>query len=165
MSFIKASSILVPSNAPAENPAIFLNSVTPLYEACGYPQPSLPAPGVWTLLDLTPSGVPSNAVAVDLRGILIITDGSGTIVSDLAVAFQKPGGPLTPANYVEQTIGIGSSGGARTNADCICPCLNGCIEWSWYRGSYGEWPTGPIAPYPTGAAYGLNISVQAVYLP
>lgn len=143
-----------------------MNTVTPLYEVCGVPQATLPPAGVWQTIDLKPLGVPTNAVAVDVRGILIITDGSGTAIGDLACAFQVPGGPYTPASYCMQTCSVLSTGGARSNASAVVPCVNGEIDWAWYRGnSNGEWPSNPIAAYPQGAAYGINLTLHAVYLP
>jgi hypothetical protein len=103
---------------------------------------------------------------VDIGGILIITDGTGSNIADLAVAFHRPGGLLVPLNYVGQAIATLSAGGQRTNGRWVAPCVNGCIEWAWCRGDVDQWPDKPLTPaYPEGAAYGLNLTVQAIYLP
>ena len=167
MAWQAAGAVLVPVKSPVENNVIFLNTVANIFEACLVKQPSLPPPNVWQHLDLTPLGVPTDALAVDIRGFLIITDGTGTGAADLAVAFQAPGAGTNPANYDLQTIAVGPTSGSRVVESAIVPCINGAIEWAWLRGDNyaGEFPAGAIPTYPTGAGYAMNLSAQAVYMP
>lgn len=168
MAWNQSTKTLVPVSSQLEHPAIFLSSYDNSFYACGVKQADFPAPNQWHDLDLTPLGVPTNALAVLLIGFMIITDGSGTGIADLAAAFQAPGGPFTPASYCEQTMGTTPSGGARTIAPALVPCVNGAIEWAWLRGDNskaGEWPDGPLPAYPVGATYGLNICVAQVFMP
>ena len=164
MNLLRATSTFIP--AAYEN-ALFVSSVGPKwYEICGVAQPNLPAPGQWHLVDLKPAGVPANAVAVDLRGILVITNGTNSGDTSIGVGFQMPGGKSPVGNYVMQTCAEGQAGGSRSNAAAIVPCVNGCVEWYWARGNVGEWPYGPLkAQYPAGASYGFNLDVHAIYLP
>lgn len=168
MAWLPAGPNLLISDSPYLAPhTLFINSATNTYQICGVVQPALPSPGVWHTIDLTPIGVPINAVAVDLRGVLIITDGANSADTSLALSFQIPGGVQSVANYEMQTCAELSTGGSRSTASVICPCVNGCIQYSWYRGnSTGEWPANPlVSAYPIGASYGFNLNVQAVYLP
>jgi hypothetical protein len=166
MAWQTATKILIPVKSPGEHNAIFLNTVANIFQACSI-KGKMPSPNVWQHLDLTPLGVPANALAVDVRGFLIITDGAQTGAADLAVAFQAPGAGTNPANYHMQTIGIGSTGGSRAIESSIVPCINGAIEWAWLRGDNykNEFPAAAIPAYPTGAGYALNLSTQAIYLP
>jgi hypothetical protein len=164
MTFLTSTSILTPDHFL---PAIFVSSVGPVwYEVCGVSKPNLPAPGVWNHADLKPIGVPANAVAVDLRGILIITDGANSGDTSIGVGFQTPGDSKPVGNYAMQTCAVGPTGGSRSNGSAIVPCVNGCIQWFWYRGNVGEWPANPLlAQYPAGASYGFNLDIHAIYMP
>lgn len=145
---------------------LFINTATNVYMLNGVKQPAIPPPGVWQNVDFTPSGVPSEAVGLLLSGIMIITDGAKSQDTSVAACFQSPGAGNDPLQYETQTIAVGPSGGSRSNAQAIVPCVNGCIDFSWLRGnSNGEWPKGPIPAYPTGAAYGFNFNIQAVFMP
>lgn len=128
--------------------------------------PNLPSAGQWHTIDLTPVGVPVEAVAVVLSGILIITDGSNSFDTGVGVGFRKPGTTRAVGNYVMQACAIGPSGGARSNGQAVVPCTNGCIDWFWYRGnSNGEWPANPLAAqWPTGASYGFNLTIQEILI-
>jgi hypothetical protein len=131
MTFLTSTSVLTSDHFL---PAIFVSSVGPVwYEVCGVSKPNLPAPGVWNHADLKPIGVPANAVAVDLRGILIITDGANSGDTSIGVGFQTPGDSKPVGNYAMQTCAVGPTGGSRSNGSAIVPCVNGCIQWFWYR--------------------------------
>ena len=164
--WLTATSIIIPPVTSLKAHALFVNTGTKVYQLNGVVQPKLPPPGIWIPVDLTPSGVPVNAVAVDLRGILVITDGSTSQDTSLAMSFQAPGAGQDVGNYVIQASSQLITGGAREPASVIVPCVNGVIEYSWYRGnSNGEWPTGTIPDYPVGAAYGFNLNIQAIFIP
>lgn len=140
---------------------------TGVYQLNGVVQKAPPPPGVWIDADLRPSGLPETAVAVDLRGILIITDGANTDDASIAMAFEQPGGSQSVANYEVQALGVLSTGGAREPASLIAPAVGGFIRYSWYRGnSNGEWPANPLkAAYPQGAAYGFNLNMYQIFMP
>lgn len=160
MAWIEGTRIGVRTDAPNAVPwLVQLNTVNGIYRILGVDQPSLPPANQWLTLDLTSAGIPPDALAVMLGSLLIITDGSASNIPDLAVAFQAPGGPLpSPLSYVEQTIGIGPSGGSRTNGFAIVPCMGGKIQWGWCRGDgNGEWPAYNLVSYPAGAVYGLDL--------
>ncbi|WP_298363007.1 hypothetical protein [uncultured Bradyrhizobium sp.] len=165
-----ATNVLIPSLSPVEFPAVFLNTATGVFQLCGQPAGAIPTPNAWHDLDLKSIGVPATALAVDIRGFLIITSGTGTSIADLAVAFRSPASGAsvyTPGSYVNQTISVLPTGGSRTNGTAIAPCVNGVTQWAWLRGDNGkgEWPDQPIPPYPTGASYGLNLSVAQIFMP
>lgn len=164
--FALSTKVLVPATSPIAVNAVFLNTYTGSCVLAGVSSP-IPPPNQWQTLDLKPLGVPQNALAVELVAFLILTDGTQTKIADLAVAYQIPGGSQVPGNYANQVIAVLPTGGARTNSLATCPCSSGFIEWAWLRGDngLGEWPDQPILPYPQGAAYGLNISVQKIFLP
>lgn len=168
MPWLPSTKTLISPVTSLMNHVVFLNTATAVYQLNGVKQVGIPAPGVWHTIDLKPkpSEVPADAVALLLSGILIITDGLGSNDTSIAMAFQSPSAGNNVANYEMQTCAVLSTGGSRSNAQAIVPCINGCIDYSWYRGnSNGEWPTGPIPAYPTGAAYGFNLNVQAVFIP
>lgn len=147
-------------------PALYLSSVGAggiWYEICGTPNPNLPSAGQWHTTDLSAS-VPPDVIALDLRGILIITDGANSGDTSLGIGFRQTGTTKAVGNYTMQTCAVGSAGGARSNASHIVPVVQGCIDWFWYRGSVGEWPSNPLlAQYPAGASYGFNINIHAMY--
>lgn len=164
--WIKSTSTLISTVNALNSHILFINTATPAYMLNGVKQPKLPPPGVWQNVDFSPSGVPDDAVGILFSGIMIITDGVESDDTSVAVCFQSPGAGNDPLQYETQTIATLATGGSRSNAQAIVPCVNSCIDFSWLRGnSNGEWPKGPIPPYPTGAAYGFNFNIQAVFMP
>lgn len=166
MSWIASTQTLISTVNALNSHILFINTATPAYMINGVKQPKLPPPGVWQTVSFADSGVPDEAVAILFGGILIISDGAQSQDTSLAVAFQSPGAGNDPLQYEMQTCAVLATGGARTNGSAVVPCVNSCIDFSWLRGnSNGEWPKGPIPAYPTGAAYGFNFNIQAVFMP
>lgn len=146
--------------SPVTANAIFTNS----YTGAGV------AAGNWAIADLKPLGVPADAKAVVLAGILIITPGTGAqepaMTSDLTVRFRKPGDIpankyVSWGNYIGQVCdrnagnGFQIGEGGRSTMAAIVPLENGCFEWGWDRSTYAQWPD--------SAAYGINLNVQAYF--
>lgn len=166
MPWLTSTKTLISTNTSLHEYVLFLGTSTNVYKINGVQQPKLPPPGVWQNVNFAASGVPDDAVALLLGGILIQTNGSQTQDASIALCFQSPGAGNDPTHYEAQACAVLPTGGGRTNASVIVPSLHSCIEFSWLRGnSNGEWPKGPIPNYPTGAAYGFNFNIQAVFMP
>lgn len=132
----------------AKNPmAIFANS---------YTQAGPPA-GVWTPVYVEQHGVPGDAIAVYLSGILIITHGTTAETADLTVAFRACGNDLPAAAYSGQVVEAHVGGGQRSGVSTWVPLSGACFEWQWNRSTSGTWPT--------NSAYGINLSMQAYVRP
>lgn len=119
-----------------------------------------PAPGVWVSIPI--GDLPSDVVAVELAGFLIITPGVMSQAPDLAVAFQAPNAGFDPpVAYCAQALGSTTTG-ARTNFNITCPVRSSHFEFAWLRGEAfdGSWPVSPIPPHPLGAMYGINVAIQ-----
>lgn len=123
----------------------------------------------WQIVDLKPMGIPADAIAVFLSGILIITPGSGALdpgaTADLNVRFRKPGDWQHNlwGSYQGQVCDRNGGGvapigeGGRSTMAVISPLVNGCFEWGWARSTYH--------PHPSSAAYGVNMNVQMYFRP
>lgn len=137
----------VPGNAPYERPLI-AGGLTPgvlhTIDFNNGPQ--------WTVQPNLPEGT----VAVELSGILIITNatnGTSTPVGcDLQVTFRTPGSTLGLGNFQMQAIAQPSHG-ARSNASITVTLVNKRLEFFW---TY----TSPCGNYPSAVA--INLSVQKV---
>ena len=199
MPWAKATSIYVPTQANIEHPAVFFNTSyvnpddqtfypvgsTGYWSLCGVLQPlPIPDPGIWNPCDITPLGCPDGAIAADIGGFLIITNGNNSNLTDIAVAFQTPNGPyvvqraycaqgvaLTPMN-VDNPIEDG--GELRTVFFTRVPLVNNTFWWGFLRGNNqgspaggAEWPDKPLATnsWPAGAGYLLNCRVEGIYAP
>lgn len=125
--------------------AVFVNS----YTGVG------PAAGVWTAIDLTQYGVPADAKSAFLSGLLIITGGSTPQNPDLHLALRAPGSVLSSADYLGQAVAVGAGDGIRSGFASWVPLVNGQFEMQWNR------VDGTTAQWPVGAAYGINLSLQA----
>ncbi len=126
--------------------ALFANSAYPQYH---------PPRGVWHQVDVTRWGIPADAKAVLLSGILLITHGYAQQTCDVQMAFRAPGDTLDAGNYILQTIEAAVGSGQRSNAATIVPLRGGRFEWQW------RLPSETGAGYPAECAYGFNLSLQA----
>lgn len=129
------------------------NSKDPMVLFCNSYTGAGPAAGVWTAVDLTAFGVPRDAHAVFLSGILIITHGTTQETADLTVSLRAPGSALPISAYLGQSVEAHVGGGQRSTMSAWVPCVDGSIEWAWQRSTQGQWPT--------NCAYGVNMSLQA----
>lgn len=108
----------------------------------------------WHTYDVTTRGVPVDAKAVYISGILIITHGAATQICDLSVTFQAPGaGYNGPSDYILQTTEANIGGGQRQTFGVWVPVVNGQFQMWWNRSTYGAWPA--------ECSYGLNVALQA----
>ena len=152
-SWVEGSKIGVLTDNPESYPAIFVNSTkaeTP------------PPAGEWIPLKVTQFGIPADAKAVFIGGILIITHGKKTQLCDLTVTFAKPGTTTAPSSYIFQAIEPQTEGGQRATVGAWVPVVDGVTVWQWGRGDVKtQYPKGAIAPYPAECSYGINLSVQA----
>lgn len=140
--FVQAREIWIDGGAPRT--AIFVNTYTGLGGTAD----------TWQRIDLKPHGVPADAKAVQLTGILIVTHGQQPETADLSVAFRRPGvDAVTCANYVGQTVEAHVGGGQRTNLMTWVPVVDGAVEFCYRRSTQGQWPG--------NSAYGVNLFVQA----
>ena len=159
---------------PVELQAVFINTATGVCQVAGsnmFPGGDMISFNAWGYVDLKKLPIPdiANANAVRLVGIMLITDGSTSRIPDLAVAFKSPDDDLTePGSYIGQTIGIGPSGGSRSNMSATVNLVNGVFGFAMLcgDGGKGQFPTnsGSLG-YPQDAAYGVNIHVAEVLLP
>jgi hypothetical protein len=120
--------------------------------------------GVWHTVDLASFGVPSDAVAAFLSGLLIITGGEVAEVADLRVVFRRPGDTTPCTKYLGQTSfqtnvvptpygNMAIGGGQRSNMATWVPLADGKFEFCYQVSTGGAWPTNP--------SYGINLSLQA----
>lgn len=114
----------------------------------------------WHTIDLAPFGVPADATAAFLSGLLIITGGTTAEIADLRVVFRRPGDMTSCAKYMGQASfqtnsvnGQPIGGGQRSTMATWVPLAEGKFELCYQLSTIGTWPTNP--------AYGINLSVQA----
>ena len=125
---------------------IFLNT---------YGQPDGLAPGIWHGIDVTALGVPRDAIAVFISGLLIISHGWTPETCSLTMAFRAPGSQTLAGNYIFQTIEAAIFGGQRSNAAAMIPVKNGKFEMNWSQSS----PTDKM--WPEVCSYGVNLRASA----
>lgn len=110
-------------------------------------------PDTWVEVDLKPLGVPVDAKAAFLSGILIITNPAQSEIADMRITFARPSDPdAIPTDYIGQTC-IQGDGGQRSNMACWVPLENGSFKFFYHVTSEGSYPDHPC--------YGVNLSVQA----
>jgi hypothetical protein len=169
--WIESTHVGVPENHPREVKLLFLGtqgSAPPLYQIGNVTQPGgPPPPNVWQTIDLTTLGVPADVNAILVVGFLIITSGTNSNTPDLAVSFQRFGGPQpTPVDaYNAQAIANGPNSGYRGTFAVVVPVQAGKIQFGWLRGDGSTWPDQSVSTYPYGASYVINISIQAYFRP
>ena len=152
-SWVEGSKIGVLTDNPESYAAIFVNSVNP---------DTTPPAGEWIPLKLAQFGIPADAKAVFIGGILIITHGRKTQLCNLTVTFAKPGSTSATGNYIFQAAEGQTEGGQRSTAGTWVPVVDGVTLWQWARGDVKtQYPKGAIGPYPAECSYGINLSVQA----
>lgn len=134
---------------------VFANTAT------GTHRPASCGAGVWCTIDVADYGVPSDAKAVFLSGILIITHGLTAETADLLVGFRAygdvspiaelpyPGGVWYIAQSVEAAVGSGQ----RSTMSTWVPVRDGKFQFTYSKATGGA--------YPTNSAYGINLTIQA----
>lgn len=109
--------------------------------------------GQWVLVDLKPFGVPADATAAILHGMLIISMGSAPDFGLVSVHFRRPGTSTDCANTPNYTEITGQVwGGMRTPFFDTVPVSNGAVEVC-LRTIWGS-PANMVAPHPWEASFG-----------
>jgi hypothetical protein len=132
-------------------PVIFINSLYPNYS---------PPAGQWMTINWAQFGVPADAKAAMVGGILIITHGYSQQTCHETITFAKPGSTINPGNYIFQTLEAAIGSGQRSTAFAVVPITGGQTWWMWRRGDVSEYPANAIQPYPAECGYAVNLSVQ-----
>lgn len=109
--------------------------------------------GVFHRVDLAPYGVPVDAKAAFLSGMLIITHGETVETADLQIVFRAPGDTTSCARVMGQTTEAHVGGGQRSMMATWVPLYGGAFEWCFRTSTPGSWPT--------HSSYGVNLSLQA----
>lgn len=151
--WIEADKIAVRNDNAKAPVCIFINTVN---APSTWTPPNVTA-DVWTTVDLAPYGVPLDATAVFLSGILLISHGTDAGTADVWANFRAPGDTLASGNYQMQTIEAAFGSGQRSNASVWVPVVNGKFEFFWH--------TNQTSAYPAGSAVGMNLSLQAYTRP
>ena len=114
--------------------------------------------GKWVTVDMTQWGVPANALAVLLTGLLIITHGTTVEDADIMIGFRASGDPNALASqYAIQCIEADTDGGQRQPCSIWIPLANGKFDYIVTLSTGGNWPT--------NSAYGANFWPAAVAMP
>jgi hypothetical protein len=126
-------------------PIIWFNTVTPE----GAPSDQ------WNVVDVTQWGVPADAAAVFLSGVMIITHGTTPATCDLTISFRAYGASYPPDGtwYIHQAIEPWVGGGERQTMATFVPVNEGKFEYYWRRNT--------TAQYPAGCGYAINLRAQA----
>lgn len=118
------------------------------------------ATGVWHTVDLGAFGVPPDALAAFLSGMLVITGGTTAEIADIQVGFRRPGDTTPCTKYLGQTVFqtnvIGEQvvyGGQRSNMATWVPLVDGKFEFCYQISTPGAWPS--------NSSYAINLSLQA----
>lgn len=110
--------------------------------------------GAWVQFDLTPWGVPPDAKAVFLAGLLIITHGTRSETANLDIAFRAPGDVAAQCgNKIGQSVEAHVGGGQRQTMSLWVPVVDGLVEMCMTRSTLGQWPT--------TSAYAATFTIQA----
>lgn len=129
----------------------------PVFFQVGTSTPAGPqVQGQWFNVDMTPWGIPVDAKAVQLQGLMIITKGTNAGTADLMIAFRRFGDTTAdPNKYLGQCVEACYGGGQRSTFSCVVPMADGKIEYAV------KW-NDPIG-WPAGHAYGINLTVGAYF--
>lgn len=112
-----------------------------------------PPPEQWTTVDVRSFGIPSDAVCIDISGILIVTMGATGGFCNLCVTFRRPGDARVGihSHYSMQTL-ANTSDGARSNSNTVISLVDGKFEWAW-------WHSGCALGWPEAASVALNLTI------
>ncbi len=134
---------------------VFVNSYT------GVHRPPSCAAGQWCTIDVTDYGVPADAKAVFLSGILIITHGTKPELADMFVGFRAYGDAAVTGDlpfpggtwYVGQVIETDTQSGQRSPMATWVPVRDGKFQFTYSVTTPGTWPD--------HSSYGVNLTIQA----
>ena len=120
-----------------------------MYLNAVYDYGQYPAGGGWFTVDAgktvynVDTGIPEDALAIWLSGILIISPGYATESADLQLYIRRPGAvPATDGDtyLCAQTCASAPGNGARTNFTTLVPVTDRKFEFWWHRSTFGFWP-------------------------
>ena len=111
----------------------------------------------WVTVDCVPFGVPADAVAVFLCGLMVITHGTTAETADLQVTFRAPGDTVASNQYIGQTIEASVGNGQRSNLATWVPLVDGKFQMYWHKSTPGTWPT--------NSSYTINLFPQQYLRP
>lgn len=122
------------------------------------PGTSVPTPDSWIIIDAVAQfGVPPDAVALCLDGILAITMGQAAETADVHVFAGPPSAP--PNNFIGQTEAVPDSQGSRSNMQTWVKLEGGKFVFAWWCSSPQPFN------YPAHACYIVNLKPQAYVRP
>lgn len=124
--------------------AIFANTYTGIGAA---------GEGVWLRVAVADLGIPPDAKAVFLSGILIITHGVTPQTCDLTISVRAHGDSMHEGFYIGQVIEASVGNGQRSTMSTWAPVRDGYFEYFWKRNTAGQWPS--------ECAYAINLAAQA----
>lgn len=145
----RMSEFYVRNDAAVSRGDIFVNTHTGehLPEAC--------SAGKWCTVEVGKLGIPGDAKAVFLVGIMIITHGKAAETADLNIAFRAYPADDQPADagYIGQATETSPGGGVRSNLATWAPVREGKFQFKYGKSTKGDWPA--------NSSYGLNLTIQA----
>lgn len=157
--WITGNRVSVPLGAPNKSPGIWVSATTPV----AWPNVPLP-PNQWHTIDLSDGPqwngwtwqLPESTVAVELAGILIVTnatnDSPSPVKCEVRATFRAPGDTLHENGYQMQ-LGVSPNDPGRGNAVTTVQVINRRFEFFWrHTPECGVWPSGA----------GMNLMIQKV---
>ena len=140
--WIELSKIYVTKNSPTQQNIIFVNT----YTGVGFVEDN-----EWHIIDMS-NVIPTNAKAIFLTGILIITHGNSHETADLHVFFRRHG---CEEEYIYSgQVCENLMSGQRSTMSAWIPLSEDLkFEFKWTRTTFGH--------YPDNSAYGINLSLNA----
>lgn len=140
--WIELNKIHVCKHAPTQQQVIFCNSFTCMGPECNE----------WHIADVSHI-VSSEAKAVNLTGILIITHGTSHEIANMTLYFRRWGEDQDYL-YCDQVVEAHICGGQRSPLSIWVPLSDDKkFEFKWTRSNDGQWPL--------WSAYGINLSLNA----
>jgi hypothetical protein len=134
------------------NPGVAANSDNPrteiIYQNAVYDDGYLPAGADWYTVNAgktvygVDNGIPHDAIAIMLSGVLIISPGYATESADLQLYIRRHGAAPSDGDIYlcAQTTAVAPGNGARTNFTTMVPVVDRKFDIWWHRSTGGYWP-------------------------
>lgn len=145
--WVEGSTIGVRVQTAREDNLISVNS---------YASPTSFPAGEWHTVDVTAQGVPLDARAVYLSGLLVITHGAAPGICDMAVSMRAFGSTQQP-RMMGQVVEAHAGGGQRSTFGHWVPLSEGKLQFYWTRSTWNQWSNAPDG----GCSYGMAAWPQA----